>query len=133
MNTTRASLQFFGYHVDKMVFNAKPNFNSEDTQIELQPSFSRTIQQINADEYEVTIGVELKQNNLPFIAELAITGKFKYDGSLDADKMLKINAVAIMYPYVRATLSMMTTLAAVPPVIIPTINLAQMFEKEDAE
>ena len=101
--------------------------------IELSPSFSREIAQIGEGRYEVTVGVNVEQDNLPFSAKLSITGKFECSGSLNADNMMRVNAVAIMYPYVRATLSMMTTLAAIPPVIIPTINLAKMFEREERD
>lgn len=130
MKTERASLQFLGYRVDKMMFFLKPDFHSEPGRIELSPSFSRVIQPID-DHYEVTIGVELKQENLPFDADVSITGTFKCEGTSDAEKMIKMNAVAIMYPYVRATLSMLTTLASVAPVVVPTINLSKMFEEEE--
>ena len=131
MKTEKALLQFGGYRVDKMLFMLKQTFDSSSKQVELTPSFSRTIQKISDDEYDVSIGVELKQTNLPFDAELTITGRFKYEGSLDVQKILKINAVAILYPYVRSILSCLTTLGSVPPVVIPTINLAQMFENEE--
>lgn len=131
MKTARASLRFLGYHVDKMVFFSKTNFTTSEMPIELAPMFKRNIVQTGEKEHKVTIGVRLDQENLPFNAELEITGRFEYDGELDVDKLLKINAVSIMYPYVRATLSMMTTIAGIPPVIIPTINLAQMFERNE--
>ena len=133
MITENAVLQFLGYRVDTMQFKSKPDYTPSSEPIELKPTFNRTIQQVNDNEYNVTIGVELKQSTLPFDAELSLTGRFKYEGNLDVQKMLKINAVAILYPYVRSTLSLMTTLAAVPPVIVPTINLAQMFEREEQQ
>ena len=129
MITENAVLQFLGYRVDTMQFKSKPDYTPSSEPIELKPTFNLTIQQVNDNEYNVTIGVELKQSTLPFDAELSLTGRFKYEGNMDVQKMLKINAVAILYPYVRSTLSLMTTLAAVPPVIVPTINLAQMFER----
>ena len=129
MITENAVLQFLGYRVDTMQFKSMPDYTPSSEPIELKPTFNLTIQQVNDNEYNVTIGVELKQSTLPFDAELSLTGRFKYEGNMDVQKMLKINAVAILYPYVRSTLSLMTTLAAVPPVIVPTINLAQMFER----
>lgn len=131
MKTERAILQFLGYRVDKMIFTGKPEYVTTPEQIVLEPSFSRTIRQINTEEYEVTIGVKLEQSNLPFETSLSLTGRFKCEGVQEIQKMLKTNAVAILYPYVRATLSMLTTIAAVPPVIVPTINLAKMFEQEE--
>ena len=131
MNTEKTMLRFLGYRVDKMVFVTKKEDDSSSDRIVISPSFSRKIEEVDKNEYDVTIGVELKQSNLPFDAELSIAGRFSYEGKMDVEKVLKVNAVAIMYPYVRSTLSLMTTLAAIPPVIIPTINLVQMFEKEE--
>lgn len=131
MSTERAILQFLGYRVDELLFAAKKELSGTTEQIVLEPSFSRTIKQAGSEEYDVTIGVKLEQNDLPFEARLSLTGRFKCEDVSDVPKMLKVNAVAILYPYVRATLSMLTTIAAVPPVIVPTINLAKMFEQEE--
>lgn len=133
MTTENAVLQFLGYRVDTMQYKLKPDYTASSEAIELKPIFNRIIQQANDDEYHVTIGVELHQAALPFDAELALTGRFKYKGEIDVQKILKVNAVAILYPYVRSTLSLMTTLAEVAPVIIPTINLARMFEQEEQQ
>lgn len=133
MTTENAVLQFLGYRVDTMQYKLKPDYTASSEAIELNPIFNRIIQQANDDEYHVTIGVELRQATLPFDAELALTGRFKYKGEIDVQKILKVNAVAILYPYVRSTLSLMTTLAEVAPVIIPTINLVRMFEQEEQQ
>lgn len=133
MNTEKATLQFLGYRVEMMRFELKQNYEATNAPIELKPTFNRRIQQVVDNEYDVSIGVKLKQSTLPFDAEVVLTGRFKSEGNMDAQKVLKINAVAILYPYVRATLSTMTTLAAIPPIIIPTINLAKTFEREREE
>ena len=75
----------------------------------------------------------MKQDNLPFEAKLLLSGRFKCGESVDADKAMKVNAVAILYPYVRSTFSLMTTLGNISPVVLPTINLAQMFEREERD
>lgn len=130
MNTEKATLQFLGYRVDMMQFESKQNYKSTNDPIELKPTFSRAIRRVTDTEYDVSVGVKLQQPTLPFDAEVSLTGQFKTEGSMDVQKVLKVNAVAILYPYIRATLSLMTTLAAIPPIIVPTINLAKMFEHE---
>lgn len=133
MNQGKAVIQFLGYRVDKMNFATKSDVADASEPIGLEPVFNRSICKVNNDEYEVKIGIELKQDNLPFEAELLLSGKFKCDESVDADKAMKVNAVAILYPYVRSTFSLMTTLGNISPVVLPTINLAQMFEREELD
>ena len=132
MLTIKAKLQFMGYRVDKMMFGLKPEFTSWPDKIALSPSFKRTIRQLDENKHEVSITVELKQDDLPFDAELSLTGGFIYEGSDSPEKMLRINAVSILYPYVRCALSMLTNLAGIPPVIIPTINFAKALEDAEA-
>ena len=103
MNHGKAVIQFLGYRVDKMNFVTKFDFEHTSEPIELEPALNRSIRKVNEDEYEVGIEVELKQDNLPFEAELLLSGRFKCGESVDADKAMKVNAVAILYPYVRST------------------------------
>lgn len=133
MNHGKAVIQFLGYRVDKMNFVTKFDFEHTSEPIELEPALNRSIRKVNEDEYEVGIEVELKQDNLPFEAKLLLSGRFKCGESVDADKAMKVNAVAILYPYVRSTFSLMTTLGNISPVVLPTINLAQMFEREERD
>ena len=72
----------------------------------------------------------MDQPDLPFDAETTIVGSFELSGIENVDKAMKQNATAILYPYVRSTLALLTTLAAIPPVNIPTINLAHIYEQE---
>ena len=46
---------------------------------------------------------------------------------------MKVNAAAILYPYVRAAISMLTTLANVPPVVLPPVNFVKLFEESAKE
>ena len=131
MTPERATLQFLGYRVDAMQFALKKDAVSSAKTIDLEPIFKRTIRQGSDSEHYVSIGVELCQPDLPFDAKIILTGRFKYDGEMDVQNLLKVNAAAILYPYVRSTLSMMTTLAGMPPVVVPTINFAKLFEQED--
>ncbi len=132
MDASRATLQFIGYRVDKMFFSLKSDSSAWPEKITLSPSFNRTIRKIDEKTHEVSISVALKQENLPFEAELSLTGNFIYEDVDPAEKMIKINAVSILYPYVRSTLSMITNLAGIPPVTIPTINFVQMYEDIEA-
>ena len=131
MGASKSALQFLGYCVDELVFLSKPEFVEAADHVVLNPTFTRRIKQVNPEEYEVSIGSKLEQEDLPFEVRLSLTGRFKCEGVSDVQRALKVNAVAILYPYVRATLSLLTTLAAVPPVVVPTINLAKMFEQEE--
>ena len=127
----KAALEFRGYRVNSLQFRAKPGFVPKQAEIELQPTLRKTLNELGPDEYEIELNIELNQEDLPFDATVCVTGSFRYMGAPDMSKRMQLNAVAILYPYLRATLSLLTTLAEMPPLRLPTVNVAQMFA--DAE
>jgi preprotein translocase subunit SecB len=67
----------------------------------------------------------------PFQIHVEIEGYFKWEEALEKDQklldvMLKQNAPAILYSYVRPIITMMTVEANLPPLVIPLMN----FQKE---
>ncbi len=130
METVQATIRFMGYKVQSLRYRKKEGIVDSDVKIELHPSFSRHIFKISENQYDLELSIVMDQPDLPFDAEVTIVGSFQLSNSLNTDKAMKQNATAILYPYVRSTLAMLTTLAAIPPINIPTINLARMFEQE---
>lgn len=127
-------LHFLGYTVDELTFKLKPA-DTVDTEksIELLPKLSRKIEKMNDENYSISIGVTLDQEDLPFTAQVSMTGRFLLQGIKNPEQTMKVNAAAILYPYVRAAISMLTTLANVPPVVLPPVNFVKLFEESAKE
>lgn len=127
-------LHFLGYTVDELTFKLKPA-DTVDTEksIELLPKLSRKIEKMNDENYSISIGVTLDQEDLPFTAQVSMTGRFLLQGIKNPKQTMKVNAAAILYPYVRAAISMLTTLANVPPVVLPPVNFVKLFEESAKE
>lgn len=127
-------LHFLGYTVDELTFKLKPT-DTVDTEksIELLPKLSRKIEKTNDENYSISIGVTLDQEDLPFTAQVSMTGRFLLQGIKNPEQTMKVNAAAILYPYVRAAISMLTTLANVPPVVLPPVNFVKLFEESAKE
>ena len=127
-------LHFLGYTVDELTFNLKPA-DTVDTEksIELLPKLSRKIEKTNDENYSISIGVTLDQEDLPFTAQVSMTGRFLLQGIKNPEQTMKVNAAAILFPYVRAAISMLTTLANVPPVVLPPVNFVKLFEESAKE
>lgn len=136
MKIITSTVQFNGYRVIKALFTATDVMPREGDEIELDPTFTRSINKIDGDAYSLTLGVKIgsqeSADKLPFIIEVTLEGAFILGGEYNADNIMKTNAVAILFPYLRATLSMLTNIANITPLVLPTVNLAQMFENEHA-
>jgi preprotein translocase subunit SecB len=136
MEVVKSTLKFDTFVVEKMNFSiTKPIPDNSDVSIEIEPQFSRKIIKITENEYDMLLGVlindESKPGAIPFNAEVVVKGRFLLNGIDNHEKHLKINAVAILFPYLRATLSTLMALANVEPFFIPPINLVEMFKKSE--
>lgn len=78
---------------------------------------------ISFDEYRV-LEINYKLNS-EFDSDESIV--ISFEGDVDGEKFLS-NAMAILYPYIRAIVSSYTSLANIPPLTLPTINMQKYLE-----
>lgn len=91
-----------------------------DIQIELDASVKS-----DSSDAEVVLTVDLRDQNDNFTLHLKIVGYFEARGVAkeEKNKFIALNAPAILFPYVRAYVSTMTSQAGIMPIVLPTINL----------
>lgn len=129
MQLVQSKLKFQNYVVNRLSYATVPDFEPKEGEVyNLNPDFTRKIEVRDENEYALTLDMSLGKSSerLPFVMEVSITGFFMADGVKDPDKALKTNATAILFPYVRALLTMLSNLASIPPVVLPPINFAEM-------
>jgi len=129
MQLVQSKLQFENYIVNRLSYASVPEFVPKEGEVyNLNPDFSRRIENVEDNKYSLTLDMSLGTNNerFPFVLEVSITGFFTTNNVEDPIKALKTNATAILFPYVRALLTMLSNLASIPPVVLPPINFAEM-------
>lgn len=134
-----AVLNFNGYEVEKMCFHINPEFNEKSEEgFENKIDFDMNIDEKN-NKAKITIGLligeELNEHH-PFFLDVKISGFFEYDISKDESKigfqdLLLNNGAAILYPYLRSTVSSLTNLSGMHPYNMPTINIARTLQRQD--
>lgn len=65
---------------------------------------------------------------------VAIQGSFSTDNDLEHeafDKFISINGVAILLPYIRSTVSVITSLDSDESVLLPTINVHELYKETE--
>lgn len=126
-------MQFKGYKVNKIYL--EENINCEVDKCDVCPKFLRKINIIDENNFEVTLGCKIEStedNPFPFFAEVILTGKFYIDSMNEDNKVLiNDNSVAILFPYLRSTLSMLTLNANINPLILPTVNIVELLKQYD--
>lgn len=79
--------------------------------------------------YRVTLKVLLEKPE-EYSVEVQITGYCEIDDmNPHKDMLLEKNAVAILFPYVRAELSLITAQPGMEPIVLPVVNIAAMVDQ----
>lgn len=125
-------LSFAGYDVLKMDFERiVPSVKKEPgAQLELTPEFTQKIIKTDGSRYALELDVRVQQDDFPVRIEVRISGKFSVKDADDPERVMQINATAILLPYLRSLFSMLTTIAGIPPITLPVINVAELFKQK---
>ena len=60
-----------------------------------------------------------------------ISGYYTINVEVDSEKYIAINGTAILFPYLRSAISMISTLDSQDAVLIPTINVLSILENQE--
>lgn len=132
--TSTSSLKFLNYIVNEV--NYKTN-NTELRKDGWNLNFDiRNTTKINEEKNKmaITLNVNIFEGvkDAPFYMKVEIVGYFELEGEEDIIGY-EANAIAIMYPYLRAIVSTYTASTNVAPVILPAINVNAMLKRKKEE
>ncbi|KIL23302.1 hypothetical protein B4134_0612 [Bacillus safensis] len=135
----KAIFQFSDYNVLEIQYKLNPVF--EEDEASLSPGFSFDLEfSEEEDEALVYLGLELGDADLQvnsFYLNVKIAGNFIFrseDEELVHEQKIeycKINGVAILYPYLRALVSDITSKGSEQPIILPTMNVVEMLRRNE--
>ena len=135
MSSNRSVLRFDKYIVKSISFQANEKCYCMDDQVELDFDFD-----IRSSIEENKLIIELSSiifpnavtQNYPFEMEVVLKGFFSIDSAYsNVDiSFFKTNAVAILFPYLRAIVSSYTANANIAPVILPAMNINEYIRKK---
>ena len=79
---------------------------------------------------KVTVSVTCIDKELQRKAKVMLSGYFSINVTEDIKKRLIINGTAIVFPYVRSILSMITSFDSETALLIPTVNILDMIQNK---
>lgn len=106
---------------DEITFN-RVNFKSKnDLQVEFGFSFNK---RENGEFVSSIRIIGTKKDEYNFVVRAS--GYFQISEAVeDSDILIQQNAIAIVFPYIRSQISLLTAQPEVDPVILPPMNIAQ--------
>lgn len=124
----KSVFQFKKYIVKSIEFIGNEDYRfNEETELDIEFDHSIEVEN-NAMEVELSAFIFREANiqECPFKMSVCIKGYFELKTEDDVTKF-KINAIAILFPYLRAIISSYTANANIYPIILPSININQYF------
>lgn len=123
--------------LNKLVFD-KIEFKRLGFQNEKEFEFgirSKILQRQDADIYRITL---ILKGNKPdeYVFEISLTGFFTIEDSQNVkeeikDDLVNKNAIAILMPYLRSEVSLLTAQPGMECVVLPAFNINKMLEKQN--
>lgn len=136
-----AVLQFRDYHVLESHYKFNPYQTEKDEEnYKIKPKIFYKLE-TNPDRIEeaiVYLGIELGDSSLKdlnFYTKVRISGYFEIhqaSENMTEEDILgfyKLNAVAILFPYLRSIVSEISGKGSEGPIILPTMNIVAMIEE----
>lgn len=126
METAKKSrFKFLGYKILNSTFKVEDKeVLDHQMQIEFEVK-SMLNSDSNLFRLELISKISNKDNTIHI--EVDIVGIFKFEKDIPEEmkeNFFKCNAPALLFPYVRAYISSLTSLSGINPIILPTINLS---------
>lgn len=129
-------ISFESYNIDKFIYSYEPieNMNFEDFEEDFNLNVAPSLtDDLSSGRLIVEVRLKAKDKYI-FIRLLAffnIGEKFKKEASKeDIEKILVVNGTAIVFPYLRSTISMVSSLDSEDIIVLPTINTTTLVKSE---
>ena len=122
--------------LEKIFFPKIECFQEEDfLKTDYTIQFNRVIKRIedNLQKYRVSLEAVIKDKKGKMELCVEIVGIFSSDCREGETKLIKSiiqdNTTAILFPYLRSQISLVTTQPQILPIILPPMNIAEMFKE----
>ncbi len=132
MSNITSNLKILDLYNDKIEFHQ----SRQEGDIKLKTGFNVNYFENKNNDNQIKVQLEtiIKDDEGNYKLSLSTVGIFELDkNGIDeetAQDIIKANTVAIMFPYIRSQISLLTTQPGIQPIMIPPININSLLNKE---
>jgi preprotein translocase subunit SecB len=124
----KASFGLESYVLDKVNLDSD-NHTSTELSLKFVPSglFDKKNSRFHLS-FEFLVFTDKNEDSNPYLS-IRCKGVFKFEEEIEFSQIPNYfyqNSIAILFPYLRAYVSLITNQSNLPPVILPTLNLQSM-------
>lgn len=129
LHGSECSLKLENLFFEKISFERRTenisNFN-------YHPSFGKNIKQISDDNFIVGIELKITNDKNEFEAIASLKGMFIVECPQEQiSEYINSNAIAILFPYIRSQMTLITSQPNMQPIVLPPININALLKEQD--
>lgn len=125
MEKETAIFRFLDYRIIKSLIELHPENGETSSKLSVSLGVPENID-ISGNNITYPMNVSIQDENNVLNIEVNIVGNFEIDKDTeDLQSFIEINAPAILFPYIRAHITTITSLSGIKPVILPTLNMTK--------
>ncbi len=125
MEKETARFRFLDYRIIKSLIELHPENGETSSKLSVSLGVPENIN-ISGNNITYPMNVSIQDENNVLNIEVNIVGNFEIDKDTeDLQSFIEINAPAILFPYIRAHITTITSLSGIKPVILPTLNMTK--------
>ncbi len=129
----KAAFYISDYYFEKVILDVNNNPNSDELSVSFLTSGEYNRHDKSYDlRFTVDVGDEGTNQSKDIFVSVSCVGKFIFDNVnsiSEIPEFFYVNSIALLFPYVRAYISLITTQANTKGVILPTLNLSSLGEE----
>ncbi len=94
-------------------------------------SIGKNIEEINNNEYKCSLALKMSDEDETAELEIVVSGIFEFNIEMKNEQkqiIITKNTMAILFPYLRAQVTMMTSQPDMEPVVLPAININALLQ-----
>lgn len=105
------------------------SFRKKDLELdglELGVNVGRSVTKLKENKYEVILNTTVADENE--VIYVNVKGRAIFSTRQENMNILEKNTIAIMFPYIRSYISIITTQPGMPPIVLPAMNINAMID-----
>lgn len=124
-------LKIHHFVFDSINFQRKGFHQKAKGKKEIPAQINVNVRRIDTNRYIVTLSVEIEKRE-EYTASVSISGYCEIDDNAEQkDIILQQNAPAILFPYARAQLSLLTAQPETEPIVLPVVNFQSLYAQSN--
>ena len=131
MQAKNTVLEMTSYKILSFKYEKNKKFNNEQKELQIPFDFKTRFDKIDEDNILAEFLVDIvDEENFPFSLSLDIQGSFKASKWEEHKEQIELTISSILFPYIRALITTLTSTAGEHPITLPIINVATLMRNQ---